>query len=81
MGLEQLPDPEHTPGPVTRLELVLDEDDYRDLQAEFAYIQSGIRDEHGCCLPEGDSNLPGALVGEICRKLQEYRALYDAEHP
>lgn len=57
-----------------RIELVLDDDDYRDLMAELE-LRKGRE------LPEGESNDAGAHVGEIVRDLRDYRDLYDAEHP
>lgn len=58
--------------------LQLDEDDYRDLQKEFA-IRQLRRDADGINLPDGESNLPGAMIGEIVRDLWDYRDLFDAK--
>ena len=54
--------------------LKLDEDDWNVVQSEFAR-QQAFRDDEGPILPEGDSNLPGAMVAEAIRNLVEYRAL------
>jgi hypothetical protein len=64
---------------VYRMELILDEDDYRDLQKEFSLRQSRCRDADGVMLPEGESNLPGALIGEIVRGLWDYRDLLNRD--
>ena len=60
----------------TIITLVLDEDDNRDFQAEIARRQAESRiadpdDPRRTVpnLPEGDSNLLGAMVGEIIRDL------------
>lgn len=60
--------------------LVLDELDWDAIQSEFAKRQSR-RDEDGPLLPDGESNLEGAMVAEIVRDLEEYRDLYEADHP
>jgi hypothetical protein len=77
--------------------LTLDDDDYDAIQKEIARRQlhrwpdddplgghvsriDGVRRE-GTILPDGDSDLVGAIFAECCRDLEEYRALYDLEHP
>jgi hypothetical protein len=49
-----------------RLILDLDEDDFAALQEALTRRQLW-RDQHGVILPDGESNLPGALLAEICR--------------
>ena len=65
--------------------LVLDEDDWNAIQAEFAERQSFRRDDGQGgtepMLPEGESNLAGAMVGEIVRDLKELRDLWEKGHP
>jgi hypothetical protein len=66
------------------LTLTLDEDDFATLNAEIALRQARSRlvDPAGPTLmPEGDSCLSGALLAEAVRDLQEYREVWDAEHP
>jgi hypothetical protein len=60
--------------------LVCDEDDWRDIQNEFAKRQAE-RDQHGQILPDGESNREAAMVAEMARDLREYRDLYKADHP
>jgi hypothetical protein len=60
--------------------LELDEDDWNTIQDELARAQA-YRDKDGAILPEGESNLPGAIIGEAIRDLEEYRALWRAENP
>lgn len=53
------------------LTITLDPDDARDINAAIARYQSSTRwpqsDGGGVLLPEGESDLPGAILGEICR--------------
>lgn len=58
--------------------LVLDDLDYDAVQAEFARRQL-CRDAHGVILPDGESNLSGALVAEMIRDLRDYRDLFEAQ--
>lgn len=58
---------------VTRLWIALDDDDYRELQAE-----ADKRLAEGRELPEGHSCEIGGIIGEIVRDLNEYRDLYEA---
>lgn len=60
--------------------LELDQDDWDTIQNEFAKQQAN-RDEDGPLLPDGTSNLAGAMLAEAIRNLDEYRSLYNAEHP
>lgn len=58
------------------IRLILDDDDYRDVNAAIAERQRSPRwydEEGGVLLPEGDSDLPGAIIGEICRAWLDYR--------
>lgn len=57
--------------------LEVDDDDFRDIQKEFARRQKRIA--KGFELPDGESCLRGAIVGEIVRDLWEYRDLYESE--
>ncbi len=59
------------------LTLVLDNDDDRAVQAAIAERQRDSRwPDGGVMLPEGKSNLSGAIIAEICRAYVDYRALY-----
>lgn len=61
------------------LVLVLDAADHDAIQAELARRQAGSRavDPDGPTLvPEGESNLAGALLAECVRDLDEYRAIH-----
>lgn len=49
-----------------RLTLELDEDDWSSVNEAIAERQS-FRDKEGCLLPDGDGNLAGRLIAEICR--------------
>jgi hypothetical protein len=58
--------------------LVLDDLDYDLIQSEFTHrqVRSRTIDPTGeTIVPEGDSNLAGALVAEIVRDLNDYRDL------
>ena len=57
-----------------KLEIIMDEDDYRDLQKEFARRQARSQP-----LPEGESDIRGAMIGEIVRDLVEYRWMWNSE--
>lgn len=59
--------------------LEMDSDDFDALQSEFAQRQTSI--SKGFLLPDGESDLRGALVGEIVRDLWEYRSLWEADNP
>lgn len=60
-----------------RMELVLDELDYDTIQREIAHRQERSRweDDGGTIIPEGDSDLAGAIIAEIIRDLDDYRDL------
>ena len=60
--------------------LELDELDWDTIQREFAKRQVRCRDEHGVILPDGDSDLAGALLAECVRDLEDYRELWEAEN-
>lgn len=60
--------------------LECDEDDWNAIQNELA-LRQARRDEHGAMLPDGESNLPAAILAECCRDLIDYRALFDAPNP
>lgn len=49
-----------------------DDDDFDAIQREFAIRQLRRRDGQ-TCLPDGESNLAGAMVAEMCRDLADYR--------
>lgn len=66
-----------TPRTIT---LVLDELDWDTVQSEIARSQA-FRDKGGPLLPDGESNLAGAIIAEAIRNLEEYRAVWEAEHP
>lgn len=59
-----------------RMELLLDDDDFDAIQAEITLRQ--VRDHRAygeTLLPEGESNLSGALLAEVVRDLNDYRDL------
>jgi hypothetical protein len=63
-----------------RIELLLDDDDFDTIEAEIARYQARNRwhdDEGGTLLPEGESNLPGAILAELLRELGECREIRD----
>ncbi len=58
--------------------LTLDPDDERDINAAIAHYQASRRwenfegcPEKGTCLPEGESCMAGAILGELCRNFLE----------
>jgi hypothetical protein len=63
--------------------LTLDELDYATIQREIAHRQARSRaiGDDRTILPDGESCLAGAVLAECVRDLDEYRALWDAEHP
>ncbi len=62
--------------PYRKMELVLDEDDFRDIQAEITRRQLNGRDDKGIILPDGESNLAGAVIAEVCRDYRELSEFY-----
>lgn len=60
--------------------LTLDEDDWNTIQSELAR-QQAFRDIDGPILPDGESNMAGAMIAEAIRNLEEYRDLWEAENP
>lgn len=61
-----------------RIELILDDDDFNAIQAEITHRQMRSRwddAEGGTVLPEGESNLAGALLAEVIRDLDDHRDL------
>lgn len=72
-----MPEP---PVRLRRIELMLDPEDFDTIQTEILLRQTREQwddEEGGPVLPEGDSNLPGAILAEVVRDLDEYRALYE----
>lgn len=63
--------------------LVCDDEDYRDIQREIAHQQSRAHQQRlsdgSPSYPDGTSNVAALCLGEACRALGEYRAMYDAE--
>lgn len=60
---------------LTTLILAVDEDDARSIHEAIAHYQATRRwtdAEGGVLLPEGDSDLRGAILGEICRDWLEH---------
>ncbi len=56
------------------LTLILDEDDSRAVHEAIAKRQQESRwPEGGVLLPEGESDLPGAIIAEICRAYVDYK--------
>ena len=70
---------------VREILLICDEDDWDAIQAEFARRQAHRMDDGNGgtqpILPDGESNLAGAIVGEMARDLEDYRDFYDEQHP
>jgi hypothetical protein len=58
--------------------LQLDELDYDCIQEEFARRQANRLDGHAN-LPDGESNLAGAMVAEMVRDYRELSDLWSAE--
>ena len=58
-----------------KIVLEVDELDYQAIQTEFAKRQGQRRP-----LPEGESDLAGAMVAEAIRDLDEYRALWEVQN-
>jgi hypothetical protein len=48
--------------------LLLDEDDYRDVQRALAQRQT-------MTMPDTDSNLVGGLIAEICRTFTDWKGM------
>lgn len=72
------------PANLRTMSLVLDDDDFDTIQGEITHRQvrsRAIAPTSPTILPDGDSNLAGALIAEVIRDLNEYRAIYDGEHP
>lgn len=65
---------------MAKIILELDEDDWNTIQKEFSRQQL-FRDDDGTILPEGTSNLPGAMLAEAIRDLEEYRAMWETANP
>lgn len=63
------------------LTLECDGDDLRSIRDAIAKYQANYRwekmgdNEPGVFLPEGDSDIAGAIVGEICRQWVEWKQL------
>lgn len=67
-----------------RIVLEVDEDDYRDIVTEIAHYQAVRRRSHTTgelLLPDGESDIAGAIIGEIVRDLREYREHWERENP
>lgn len=63
---------------IRRMILELDELDYNAVQGEIAAYQArskAICPDEPTMVPDGDSNLAGAIVAESIRSLNEYRDL------
>lgn len=56
--------------------LECDDLDFDTIQAEIAKRQLR-RDEHGTIIPDGESNLPAAIIAEVVRDIDDYRILFD----
>lgn len=62
---------------IRKIELLVDDDDFRDIQLEFTLRQ---KQERGLPDAEEGASLAGRMVGEIVRDLVEYRGLHRREH-
>lgn len=59
--------------------LLLDELDYDTIQNELARRQAvRFPDGTGPIVPDGDSNLAGAMLAEAIRDIDEYRSIFNA---
>ena len=58
------------------IRLVLDADDYGTIAEVLQKWKTDKRD-----LPDGTSNRDGAIIAECLRDLNEYRTLWEVEHP
>lgn len=68
-----------------RLELLLDDDDWRAVQAEIARSQALDHRFFGTSVRNlsdviGGSNIAGYYLADACRQLREYRDLWEREH-
>ena len=64
--------------------LTLDEDDYATVQNAITERQLGSRrvaPTEATILPDGESCLAGAIIAELIRDLNDYRAMWEASHP
>lgn len=64
--------------------LELDDLDHEAISGYIASYQAESRKAfpgQPTMLPDGDSNLAGAIMAECVRNLLEYRAIWRAEHP
>lgn len=65
-----------------RIELLCDDLDFDAIQEEITHRQVRSRviaPDSPTILPDGESNLAGAIVAEMVRDLREYRGLWTAE--
>jgi len=61
------------------LVLQLDDEDFKTINAEITKRQKRSRwPDGGVILPEGESDIAGALVAEAIRDLNEYRSMFKA---
>ena len=70
---------EEVSGGTRKIVLELDNLDYDCFQAEVARYQATKRTADGVLLPDGESNLVGAVVCELIRDLLDYRDLHGAD--
>lgn len=63
-----------------RMALELDQDDWDTIHSYIADYQARNKGDGGTIVPDGESNLAGAILAECVRDLLEYRALWAAEH-
>lgn len=66
---------------IRKMELLLDDLDFDTIQAEIAHRQARSRliaPNSPTILPDGESNLAGAIIAECVRDLAEYRTLWEA---
>jgi hypothetical protein len=58
---------------MTLLTFDVDDDDARDINAAIAIFQKRNRRMHGALLPDGDGDLAGRVLAEVCRDWLEDR--------
>lgn len=72
---------------IRKIILELDETDYETIhkymaeyQANSAAVHALSGEKGGAILPDGESNLAGAIMAECVRNLWEYRAIWEREN-
>ena len=61
--------------------LELDDDDYATIMAEVELRRFQDAENGESTMPDGDSDEIGAVIAEAIRDIDDYRAMYDRDHP